>query len=107
MDNINPELIKVTIHWTDLLLSLGACAGDLKIEIMDPIGSTKSKILMTARVKVERYSHGYENAVWFNGLTYCEFEKYIHPTVTRMMCSYHKGMLLSKLDYEWVEKWKE
>jgi len=106
MDNsINPEAIRITIKWTDLLLSLGACAGNLVIEEIDLMGTFKSKILMTARVKVEKSSHGYENAQWFNGLTYQDFESHIYPTVTIMMRSYHKGMSLTKLDYEWIEKW--
>ena len=106
---IDTELIRITINWTDLLLSLNACAGNLVIEEVESIGTatTKLKILMTARVKIERYSHGYKNAKRFNGLTHNNFEKYILPTVTRMMKSYHKGMLLSKTDYGWIDNWKK
>jgi hypothetical protein len=107
MDNLDHKQIRITIKWTDLLLTLGACAGNLVVEILNipPTETIKSKLLLTARIKIERNSYGYENAEYFNGLTHNKFDKYIYPTVTRMMKSYHKGMLLSKLDYDWIDHW--
>jgi hypothetical protein len=103
---MNLTRIRITINWTDRLLSLGACAGNLKVSAIDPLKGNNEEILMTARVAVERFSSGYKNAKWSNGLTEKEFDEYLEPVINRMMHSYHKGMLLYDLDLEWIDNWK-
>ena len=67
----------------------------------------KTKLLINIHgdILFNKDNKDWQNAKWFNQLTYQNFEKHIYPTVTRMMRSYHKGMTLAKMDYEWIEKW--
>lgn len=103
MKTMNVERIRISINWTDRLLSLGACAGNLKISVVNPLEGNIERILMTSRVEVERFSHGYRNTKMFNEFTEDEFNKHLYPIVSTMMKSYHRGMMLQDVDIEWTE----
>lgn len=102
----NPKLIRIQIKWTDKLLSLGACAGDLIVSRLRPTAGHEFEILMTGRVKVERHSYGYEGMEWADDLTFENFEEFIKPSIDVMMRSYHDGMLLENQSYTWIKNWK-
>jgi len=105
-NNWDLEQIRIHIHWTDKLLALGACGGNLRVEMINPLkGHTRQKLL-TARVKVERFNSGYNNIEWYNNLTQKEFEEHLKDTIDVMIKSYHRGMLLLDEDYNWIENWQ-
>jgi len=103
---MNIDQIRISIDWTDRLLSLGACAGNLKVSIINPLKGNTERLLMTSRVEIERFSHGYKNTKWFDGLTEEEFDIHLYPIISTMMRSYHKGMLLQDMDIEWIKDWR-
>jgi len=107
MDKEDVKYIRIHIKWTDILLSLGACAGDLTVEILNPLRGNQSETLMTGRIKVERNSLGYEN-IEFNSdiISDEEFEDFIKPSIDIMVRAYHDGMLLDKSSYTWIKNWK-
>lgn len=100
-------MIRINIKWTDKLLTLGACGGDLTVARIEPLTGHISDTIMTGRVKVERNSLGYEDMKWMDdNLTSDDFEKYLKPYLDVMIRSYHKGMLLENEDYMWLDDWK-
>jgi glutamine amidotransferase PdxT len=106
MNKEDVKYIRIHIKWTDILLSLGACAGDLIIEKLNPLRGNHSETLMVGRIKIKRNSLGYENMVFNDIMTYDEFENFIRPTIDIMVRSYHAGMLLDKSSYTWIKNWK-
>jgi hypothetical protein len=106
VNKYNPKYIRMSIKWTDLLLSLGACGGDLTVDILDPTAGHQIEKIMTARVKVERYQLGYSDMEFFSDVTYDEYKSYLKPTIDTMIRSYHKGMLLENEDVNWIRNWR-
>ena len=99
-------MIRIEIKWTDKLLTLGACGGDLTVFRINPLTGMKNDLILKGRVKVERYSYGYENINWGAGITADDFEKYLKPYLDVMLRSYHRGMILKNLDFTWIDDWK-
>jgi len=107
MDKEDVKSIRIHIKWTDILLSLGACAGDLIVEKLNPLRGNESETLMTGRIKVERNSLGYDNIEFNNNImSYDDFEDFIRPSIDIMVRAYHDGMLLDKSSYTWIKNWK-
>jgi hypothetical protein len=106
VNKYKPKYIRIFIKWTDHLLSLGACGGDLIVEILHPTSGHQVEKIMTARVKIKRYNLGYDNMEFFSDITHDEFESHIRPTIDTMVRSYHKGMLLENDDTNWIKDWR-
>ena len=105
-DEYDSKQVRIHIDWTDKLLTFGACGGNLKIERINPLTVKGMELLMTARVKVERYSSGYQNIKWYGNLTAEEFNKHLKSILDVMLLSYHSGMTLTNTDYAWIPDWR-
>lgn len=106
VNEYNSKYIRISIKWTDKLLSLGACGGDLTVEILTPTSGHQVEKIMTARVKVERNTLGYDDMTFFSDIKYDDFHSHLKPTLDTMLRSYHKGMLLEKEDINWIKDWR-
>ena len=78
----------------------------LKIERINHLAVRGIELLMTARVKVERYNSGYNDIKWYSDLTEKEFSEHLKPILDIMLLSYHSGMTLTNTDYTWISDWR-
>lgn len=96
--------IRIDITWDFISPSFQMATGVLTITSLDqPFYQKESKVLIKCRCKIEQGSKGYSALSEDQAIPSNLFEVF-RERVDLMMESYHRGMMLNKFQYSWIDE---